>query len=214
MKCKIETYRKYLYISWLCLLMFAASQMGYAALKIYYVRVGDAFWEDTLWRMDTNGENKELFLEPPIPMINPVLSPDGQHLLFSTKKAKKLGPEHESKLMLMNLDGSNLRELLVVPPLHTISDGKWSLDGKQIAYGVTDLARQPIKLELFVMEIEGLNSFQIAPDLKDHIGGYNWFPDSKRLVLSIAKPLERGKLHWIDAAPDAETPSDGCRALC
>ena len=205
MKCKIETYRKYLYISWLCLLMFAASQMGYAALKIYYVRVGDAFWENTLWRMDINGENKDLFLDPPVPMLRPpILAPDGQHLLFTTQKAKQFGREHESKLMLMNLDGSNLRELLVVPPLHTISDGKWSLDGKQIAYGVTDLARQPIKLELFVMEIEGLNSFQIAPDLKDHIGGYNWFPDSKRLVLSIAKPLERGKLHWIDAAPDAE----------
>ena len=35
-------YRKYLYTGWLCLLMFAASQMGHAALKIYYVRVGDA----------------------------------------------------------------------------------------------------------------------------------------------------------------------------
>ena len=205
MRCKIGTYRKYLCTGWLCLLMFAASQMGYAELKIYYVRVGDAFWENTLWRMDINGENKELFLDPPVPMLRPpMLSPDGQHLLFTTKKAKQLGREHESKLMLMNLDGSDLRELLVIPPLHTISDGKWSPDGRQIAYGVTDLARQPIKLELFVMEAEGLNSFQIAPDLKDHIGAYNWFSDSKRLVLSIAKSLEHGKLHWIDAAPDAK----------
>ena len=205
MKCKIETYRKYLCISWLCLLMFAASQIGHAALKIYYVRVGDAFWENKLWRMDINGENKELFLDPPVPMLRPpILAPDGQHLLFTTKKAKQLGRERESKLMLMNLDGSNLRELLVVPPLHTISDGKWSPDGKQIAYGVTDLARQPIKLELFVMEAEGLDSFQIAPDLKDHISGYDWFPDSKRLVLSIANPPERGKLHWIDAVRNAK----------
>ena len=205
MKGKIGTHRKYLCIGWLCLLIFGVSQMGHAALKIYYVRVGDAFWENTLWRMDINGENKELFLEPPVPMLRPpMLSPDGQHLLFTTKKAKQLGREHESKLMLMNLDGSDLRELLVIPPLHTISDGKWSPDGRQIAYGVTDLARQPIKLKLFVMEVEGLNSFQIAPDLKDHIGGYNWFSDSKRLVLSIAKPLERGKLHWIDAVPNAK----------
>ena len=63
MKGKTGMYRKYLYTGWLCLLMFAASQMGHAALKIYYVRVGDAFWENTLWRMDINGENKELFLE-------------------------------------------------------------------------------------------------------------------------------------------------------
>ena len=210
MRCKIGMYRKYLYISWLCLLMFAASQMGYAELKIYYVQVGDAFWENTLWRMDVNGENRELFLEPPVPMLRPpILASDGQHLLFTTQKAKQLGGEHESKLMLMNLDGSNLRELLVVPPLHTISDGKWSPDGKQIAYGVTDLARQPINPELFVMDVEGLNSFQIAPDLEDLIGGFNWFPDSMRLAISIAKPLEHGKLYWIDAAPDAKPKAMG-----
>ena len=34
--------------------------------------------------------------------------------------------------------------------------------------------------------------------------GYNWFPDSKRLVLSIAKPFEHGKLHRIDAAADSK----------
>ena len=147
MKGKTGMYRKYLYTGWLCLLMFAASQMGHAALKIYYVRVGDAFWENTLWRMDINGENKELFLEPPVPMLRPpILAPDGQHLLFTTKKAKKLGREHESKLMLMNLDGSDLRELLVIPPLHIISRRemvtRWQAD---CLWAVTDLARQPIK---------------------------------------------------------------------
>ncbi len=205
MRCKIGTYRKYLCIGWLCLLMFAASQMGHAALKIYYVQVGDAFWENTLWRMDINGENKELFLEPPIPMLSPpILSPDGHHLLFTTKRAEQVGREHESKLMLMNLDGSDLRELLVVPPRHTISGPEWSPDGKWIAYSVADLERQPIKPELFVMDAEGLSSFQIAPDLEALISGFNWFPDSKRLAIGIAKPLEHGKLHWIDAAPDAE----------
>ena len=48
MRCKIGTYRKYLCIGWLCLLISGISQMGHAALKIYYVRVGDAFWENTL----------------------------------------------------------------------------------------------------------------------------------------------------------------------
>jgi Tol biopolymer transport system component len=202
MKCKIETYRKYLYISWLCPLMFSIIQTGYAELKIYYVQVGDAFWENTLWRMNINGENKELYLDPPIPMEGPMVSPDGQQILFTTRH--KLGEPFKYKLMVMNFDGRKLRELLAVPQLHTISGGKWSPDGKRIVYTVADLDRRPFKSELFVMNARGLNSFQIAPDLKDHITGYNWFPNSKRLAISIAKPLEHGKLHWIDAAPDAK----------
>ena len=198
MRYKIGTYRKYLCIGWLCLLMFATSQMGYAALKIYYVQVGDAFWENTLWRMDINGENKELYLDPPVPMWLPTLSPDGQHILFSTMVGG-----HEHQLMTVSFDGRKLRKLLAVPR-HDVHGGKWSPDGKRIVYRVVDLDLPPFKDALFVMNAHGLNSFQIAPDLKDHIGGYSWFPDSKRLAISIAKPLEHGKLHWIDAAPDAK----------
>ena len=60
MKCKIGVYRKYSYISWFCLLMSAAG-LGYAELKVYYVRagIGEAFWEKTLWWMDANETNKE-----------------------------------------------------------------------------------------------------------------------------------------------------------
>ena len=200
MRCKIGTYRKYLCIGWLCLLMSATSQMGHAALKIYYVQVGDAFWENTLWRMDVNGNNQELFLEPPVPMMGPEFSPDGKQILFTTMKVGG----NESKLMVMDSDGSNLRKLLAVPPRHSISGAKWSPDGQWIAYHGFEPNQRPFKEELFVTAAQGLNSFQIAPDLKDHIGRYNWFPDSKRLAISIAKPLEHGKLHWIDAAPDAK----------
>ena len=133
-----------------------------------------------------HGENKELFLEPPVPMLRPpILAPDGQHLLFTTKKAKKLGRNMESKLMLMILMAATCGNCLSFRRSHIISDGKWSPDGKQIAYGVNRSSAATHQAGMFVMATEGLNSFQIAPDLKDHIGGYNWFPDSKRLVLSI-----------------------------
>ena len=58
MKCKIRIYRKYFYLSWLCLLIFAVNHMAYAKLKIYYMQPGK--WERNLWRMDINGANKEL----------------------------------------------------------------------------------------------------------------------------------------------------------
>ena len=72
MKCKIGTYRKTLLIGWLCLLMFAMSQIAHAKLKIYYMPSGK--WERNLWRMDINGANKELVLESPVPMDDPKLS--------------------------------------------------------------------------------------------------------------------------------------------
>ena len=200
MRYKIGTYPKSLCIGLLCLLMFATSHMGHAALKIYYIRAGDAFWEKTLWRMDANGNNKELVLKPPVPMIQPALSPDGQHLLFATKK---VGGEDASKLMVMNLDGSNLRKLLADPPRPGSSRGKWSPDGKWVAYFAFDPDRRPNKDELFVTDTQGLNSFQIAADLEDAIVSFGWLPDSKKLVLSIAKPLSNGKLFWVDADPNA-----------
>ena len=202
MRCKIGANHKYLFIGWLCLLMFAASQMGYAALKIYYVQVGDAFWENTLWQMDANGNNKELFLEPPVPMMAPEFSPDGKQILFTTMKVGG----NKSKLMVMDSDSSNLRELLAVPPRHSISGAKWSPDGKWIAYHGFEPNQRPFKEELFVTDAQGLRSFQIVPDLEDedHVGSYNWFPYSKRLAISIAKPFENGKLHWIDAVRNAK----------
>ena len=200
MRCKIGTYRKSFCIGWLCLLIFGVSQMGHAALKIYYMQTGDAFWENTLWQMDANGNNKELFLEPPVPMMAPEFSPDGKQILFTTMKVGG----NKSKLMVMDSDGSNLHELLAVPPRHSISGAKWSPDGKWIAYHGFEPNQRPFKEELFVTDAQGLKSFQIVPDLEDHIGSYNWFPDSKRLAISIAKPLENGKLHWIDAVRNAK----------
>lgn len=198
MRCKIEMCRKYLCIGLLCLLNFGMTQMGQAELKIYYTQIGDFIWLNTLWQMDINGENKELFLDPPVPIRWPTLSPDGQHILFSTMVGG-----HEHQLWTVSFDGRKLRKLLAVPR-HDVHGGKWSPDGKRIVYRVVDLDLPPFKEALFVMNTRGLNSFQIAPDLEDHIGGYNWFPDSKRLAISIAKPLEHGKLHWIDAAPAAK----------
>ena len=69
MKWKITSYRKTLLIGWLCLLMFAMSQIAHAKLKIYYMPTG--LWERNLWRMDINGANKELVLESPVPMDEP-----------------------------------------------------------------------------------------------------------------------------------------------
>ena len=56
MKCKITSYRKTLFIGWLCLLMFAMNQTAHAKLKIYYMPIGR--WERNLWRMDIDG-NKQ-----------------------------------------------------------------------------------------------------------------------------------------------------------
>ena len=136
MKRKIGAYRKYFCIGLFCLLMSAAG-LGYAELKVYYVRVGvgEAFWEKTLWRMDADGNNKELVLRPPVPMIAPALSPDGQRLLFTTRPVGAEGPMF--KMMVMDLDGTgNCGELLAAPPRPVNMSGKWSPDGKWIVYEV------------------------------------------------------------------------------
>ena len=194
MKCKIGIYRKSLFIGWLCLLIFAVSHIAQAKLKIYYMPTGR--WERNLWRMDVDGNNKELVLESPVPMWDPQLSPDGQQILFT------LPPFLKAELMVINLDGTGLRKLLAAPPRPVNLSGEWSPDGKWIVYQAFDLGPPPSKEELYVTDAQGLNSFQIAADLEAHTYRPFWFPDSKRIGFTVGK---RGaKLHWIDADPNAK----------
>ena len=193
MKRKIGAYRKYFCIGWLCLLMFGASQMAYAKLKIYYMPTGK--WERNLWRMDINGANKELVLESPVPMGDPRLSPDGKQILFM------LPPWRKGELMVINLDGSDLWKLLANPPRPVNTDGEWSPDGKWIVYEAFDPDLRP-SIQLYVTDAQGLNSFQIAADIEANTYIPFWFPDSKRIGFTVGK---RGaKLHWVDADPNAK----------
>ena len=194
MKCKIGTYCKYFCLGWLCLLMFAVSQIAHAKLKIYYMPTG--LWERNLWRMDADGNNKELFLESPVPMQGPSLSPNGKQILFT------LPPFRHGELMVINLDSSGLRKLLANPPRLANMSGEWSPDGKWIVYEAFDPGPPPSKLEVYVTDAQGLNSFQIAPDIEADVYGPFWFPDSKRIGFTVGK---RGaKLHWVDADPNAK----------
>ena len=193
MKCTITMYRKYFCIGWLCLLMFAVSHIAHAKLKIYYMPTG--LWERNLWRLDANGNNKELFLESPVPMQTLSLSPNGKQILFT------LPPFRHGELMVINIDGSGLRKLLANPPRPVNMSGEWSPDGKWIVYEAFEPVQQP-KFELFVTDAQGLNSFQIAADMEANVYGPFWFPDSKRIGFTVNK---RGaKLHWVDADPNAK----------
>ena len=193
MKCKITAYRKSLCIGWLCLLIFGVSHMAHAKLKIYYMQPGH--WERNLWRMDANGNNKELFLESPVPMWSPRLSPDGKRILFT------LPPWRKGELMVINLDGSGLRKLLANPPRPVNMDGEWSSDGKWIVYEAYHPDLRPTT-QLYVTDAQGLNSFQIAADLEANTYIPFWFPDSKRIGFTVGK--WGAKLHWVDADPNAK----------
>ena len=193
MKRKIGTYCKSFCFGWLCLLMFAVSQIAHAKLKIYYMPSGK--WERNLWRMDINGANKELVLESPVPMDDPRLSPDRKQILFT------LPPWRHGELMVINLDGSGLRKLLANPPRPVNMSGEWSPDGKWIVYEVFDPDLRP-SIQVYVTDAQGLNSFQIATDIEEDMYGPFWFPDSKRIGFTASK---RGaKLHWVNADPNAK----------
>ena len=193
MKYKITVYRKSLFIGWFCLLIFAVSPLVYAKLKIYYMPTGK--WERNLWRMDINGANKELFLESPVPMDNPKLSPDGKQILFT------LPPWRKGELMVINLDGSGLRKLLADPPRPVNTNAEWSPDGKWIVYEAYHPDLRP-SMQVYVTDAQGLNSFQIAADIEANMYFPFWFPNSKRIGFTVLK--WGAKLHWVDADPNAK----------
>ena len=103
--------------------------------------------------------------------------------------------------MVINLEGSGLRKLLADPPRPANMDGEWSPDGKWIVYEAFDPDLRS-SMQVYVTDAQGLNSFQIAADLEANMYLPFWFPDSKRIDLTV---LKRGaKLHWVNADPNAK----------
>ena len=170
MKCKITSYRKTLFIGWLCLLIFAVNHMAQAKLKIYYMPTGK--WERNLWRMDANGNNKELFLESPVPMDNPRLSPDGKQILFT------LPPWRKGELMVINLDGTGLRKLLANPPRPVNTDAEWSPDGKRTI--VRGAVEENGMEGLFLGDAPARNLVRLNDEA--NLGGAQWLPDNEHIV--------------------------------
>jgi dipeptidyl aminopeptidase/acylaminoacyl peptidase len=121
----------------------------------------------------------------------PVLSPDGEWLLYSVSQIDIKEDKSQSHLWMAKWDGSARIQLTYGK--EGASSPKFSPDGKTISF--TSSRPGPARgTQVWVMDRRGGEAEQFTAITDQDIEGYSWSPDSKKLLLTLHPKTE----------PDAE----------
>ncbi|MBG0860499.1 MAG: S9 family peptidase [Bacteroidales bacterium] len=89
---------------------------------------------------------------------------------------------------VMNIDGTNAREIAGLPEDPQLGSPEWSPDGKKFAFTNTKQS----DIELWVCDIMSLKAWKIASHINMVFGSsVSWLPDNKSLIYSVTDP-EKG----------------------
>jgi len=114
------------------------------------------------------------------------ISPDGEWVLYTVAQLDSVRDRSDSDLYLTRWDGSKTIRLTYSPE----SEGspRFSPDGKYVSYtssrGITPASRGA---QVFLLDRSG-GEAQKLTDVNGGVSGYEWSPDSKRLILSVQDP--------------------------
>jgi dipeptidyl aminopeptidase/acylaminoacyl peptidase len=121
----------------------------------------------------------------------PVLSPDGEWILYSVSQIDTKEDKSQSHLWMAKWDGS--AHIQLTYGKEGASSPKFSPDGKYISF--TSSRPGPAKgSQVWVMDRRGGEAEQLTAITDQDIEGYDWSPDSKKLLLTLHPKSE----------PDAE----------
>ncbi|MBM3311194.1 MAG: hypothetical protein FJY80_06775, partial [Candidatus Aminicenantes bacterium] len=101
--------------------------------------------------IETSSERELYHLAAPALVMNPVLSPEGRHLVFFVREKSR-----DDVLLVIPVEGGEARELIRVKPPESIDfiSLAWTPDGSQILFGRRS-AQIPGKSELCRISVEG-----------------------------------------------------------
>jgi dipeptidyl aminopeptidase/acylaminoacyl peptidase len=114
------------------------------------------------------------------------IAPDGEWVLYSVAQLDSVRDRTESDLYLTRWDGIRTIRLTYSPEGE--GSPRFSPDGKYISYtssrGITPASRGA---QVFLLDRSG-GEAQKLTDVNGGVSGYEWSPDSKRLILSVQDP--------------------------
>lgn len=136
------------------------------------------------------------------------LSPDGSRVLYTVTELDWADNERDTRLWIANTDGSDLR-----PYTAKEGDGsaRWSPDGHWVAF--LRSARENSEGEgrqIWLIRTDGGEARQLT-EHETGVNGFEWTPDSKRLVFTASDPVpdsvEKARKAGYDAIFVDEAPN-------
>jgi len=119
----------------------------------------------------------------------PQLSPDGQWIAYTVRRVDTKADKNVTDLWMANWDGTQDIQLTYEVE-HSISDPRWSPDGKYLSF-LSDRPGAPdVKdSQVWVLDRRGGEARQLT-SVKGKLSSYEWSPDAKKLLLIIAEDPE------------------------
>ncbi len=115
---------------------------------------------------------------------SPIVSPEGDWVLFSVAKADAQKDKQIAKLYMINKEGSETISL--TEQTKGVSNYNWSPDGKYISY-LTAGKEDKEDNQLYLMDRRGGEPIQIT-HIKGEISNYIWFKDGSKVLFEIKDP--------------------------
>jgi len=145
-----------------------------------------SFPEGSLWRSKVDGSDRVQLTFPPLAVLLPRWSPDGEVIVFTG-----ISPDQRAKIYTVPSKGGTPRELLP-GDLQEQVDPNWSLDGKQVVFSNGGLAQNS---SIGILQVE-THEISTVPGSKGFFSP-RWSPDRRYIV---AMPSDAHSLVLFDVA--------------
>ena len=120
---------------------------------------------------------------------SPQVSPDGKWVLYTVGRIDTTADKRITDLWMVSWDGTqDIRLTYGVDS--SVSEPRWSPDGKYISFLSERPGAPKVKgSQVWVLDRRGGEARQLT-EVKGNLSAYEWSPDSKKLLLSIAEDPE------------------------
>jgi Tol biopolymer transport system component len=125
-----------------------------------------------IYLIEADGSNLTQFTD--FSSAVPDWSPDGSRLIFNSDHDDE--PTDTPDLWAMDIDGTNLSELIDNPPVSDFN-GQWSPDGKEVLF----CSDRTGSYSLYVLNLDSSNVTRITPRESNEWGG-RWSPDGNSIL--------------------------------
>jgi len=146
-----------------------------------------------VWVMDANGGNARRITTNEIAESEPLVSPDGQQVLFTADANERFEIYYNDKLFLAPRDGGPARVLLPDAPFQ-VTSAQWAPDAKSIVF----LANHGVHTQLMQVDV---TTRRVTPlTTGEHtIGGWRMQPASGAHVFTVNTPARPAEVYVMTA---------------